>query len=125
MKSSVLAILRQNFRPEFLNRVDEIVVFHALSQAQVRQIAGLLLERLARRVLSGAGVRLEWEDSALNHLAGKGYDPSYGARPLKRLIQQEVETPFSRMMVKGEISSGDTVMLRGEGGSLRLDKAGL
>ncbi|MCL6479703.1 MAG: AAA family ATPase, partial [Peptococcaceae bacterium] len=121
MKAGVLGILRRHFRPEFLNRVDEIVVFHALNQPQVRQIAGLLLERLAGRIHSGVGVKLEWEDSALNYLANKGYEPSYGARPLKRLIQQEIETPFSRLMVKGEISPRDTVVLRGEDKGLRLD----
>ncbi|MFZ5634739.1 MAG: ATP-dependent chaperone ClpB [Bacillota bacterium] len=121
MKAGVLGILRQHFRPEFLNRVDEIVVFHALNQLQVRQIAGLLLERLAGRIHSGAGIKLEWDDSALNYLADKGYEPSYGARPLKRLIQQEVETPFSRLLVKGEISPRDTVVLRGEENGLRLD----
>ncbi|MCL6611312.1 MAG: ATP-dependent chaperone ClpB [Peptococcaceae bacterium] len=121
MKASVLAILRRHFRPEFLNRVDEIVVFHALNQAQVRQIAALLLDRLARRIRSGSGVELNWDDSALNYLADKGYDPAYGARPLKRLIRQEVETPFSRMMVKGEISPGDSVTLRGKDNGLAFD----
>ncbi len=121
MKASVLAVLRRHFRPEFLNRVDEIVVFHALNQAQVRRIAGLFLERLSDRVRSSAGLRLEWEDGALNYLAGRGYDPAYGARPLKRLIQQEVETPLSRMMVRGELDPGDTVVLRDGNGGLHLD----
>ncbi len=121
MKAGVLGLLRQNFRPEFLNRVDEIVIFHALNQLQVRQIAGLLLERLAERISTGAGIKLEWNDQALNYLANKGYEPAYGARPLKRLIQQEVETPFSRMMVKGEISAGDVAVLRGAEGGLRFD----
>jgi len=111
MKDSVLGILRQHFRPEFLNRVDEIVVFHALSQDQVRRIAGLLLEKLSGRVRSGAGINLDWEESALDYLAAKGYDPAYGARPLKRLIQQEVETPISRLLVRGEVSPGKTITL--------------
>lgn len=122
IKSGVLGILRQHFRPEFLNRVDEIVVFHALNEAQVREIAGLLLERLARRVESGTGIRLEWDDSALNYLANRGYEPAYGARPLKRLIQQEAETAISRMIVKGDIKARETITLQSEYGGLVVIK---
>ncbi|WP_347488191.1 ATP-dependent chaperone ClpB [Desulfoscipio sp. XC116] len=123
MKDAVLSILRQHFRPEFLNRVDETVVFHALSQAQVRQIAELLLARLARRIYDGAGIKLVWEESALNHLATKGYEPAYGARPLKRVIQQLVETALSRMIIKGEAGPRQTVNLHVEKGELRISKA--
>ncbi|WP_027366137.1 ATP-dependent chaperone ClpB [Desulfotruncus alcoholivorax] len=122
MKASVLGILRKHFRPEFLNRVDEIVVFHALNQAQVRQIAGLLLEKLAGRITAGTGIKFKWNDSALNYLANKGYEPAYGARPLKRLIQQEVETAVSRMIIKGAIAPGDTLILSSEKGELQLIK---
>ncbi|KJR97382.1 MAG: protein disaggregation chaperone [Peptococcaceae bacterium BRH_c4a] len=121
MKAGVLGILRQHFRPEFLNRVDEIVVFHGLNQSQVREIAALLLERLARRIESGSGIKLDWEDSALNYLAERGYDPAYGARPLKRFIQNQVETPLSRMIVKGEIEPRQTIGLRGTGEGLLFD----
>lgn len=121
MKSKVMGILRQEFRPEFLNRVDEVVVFHSLSQMQVRQIAGLLLEKLKDRVYNGTGIKLEWDDKALNYFADKGYDPSYGARPLKRLIQLKVETPLSRMLLKGEALPRDIVALRGENDGLRFD----
>ncbi|TYO94727.1 ATP-dependent chaperone ClpB [Desulfallas thermosapovorans] len=120
MKESVLGILRQHFRPEFLNRVDEIVVFHALNQAQVRQIAELLLKRLAKRIYAGTGIKLVWDDSALNYLANKGYEPVYGARPLKRVIQQLVETALSRMIIKGEAGPQQTVALRVENGELQL-----
>ncbi|AGL02737.1 ATP-dependent chaperone ClpB [Desulfoscipio gibsoniae] len=120
MKTAVLGILRQHFRPEFLNRVDEIVVFHALSQSQVRQIAGLLLERLARRIYAGTGIKLTWDDSALNYLAGKGYEPAYGARPLKRVIQQLVETALSRMIIRGEVGPQQTVTLQVEDGELHI-----
>ncbi len=118
IKSSVLGILRQHFQPEFLNRVDEIVVFHALNQAQVREIAGMLLERLAQRVESGAGIRLEWDEAALNYLANRGYEPAYGARPLKRLIQQEAETAISRMIVNGDVKARETITLQGREGGL-------
>ncbi|HEX3015002.1 MAG TPA: ATP-dependent chaperone ClpB [Desulfobacteria bacterium] len=111
MKENVLNILRRQFRPEFLNRIDEIVVFHALEQAQMEQIVALLLAKLAQRVHAGTGSKLEWDQSALDYLARRGYEPAYGARPAKRLIQQEVETPLSRMIVKGEITPKDTVLM--------------
>jgi len=120
MKEAVLGILRQHFRPEFLNRVDETVVFHALNQAQVRQIAGLLLENLAKRIYAGTGIKLAWEESALDLLATQGYDPVYGARPLKRVIQQSVETALSRMIIKGEVGPQQTVTMRVEAGELRF-----
>ena len=122
MKEKVLGILRRHFRPEFLNRVDEIVVFHALNQLHMRQIASLMLQRLADRIQGGTGNKLEWDDGALNYLANKGYEPAYGARPLKRLIQQEVETPLSRLMVKGEVLPGDTIFLTGDDRGLRLER---
>lgn len=122
MKSNVLGILRQHFRPEFLNRVDEIVVFHGLALEQMKEIAILLLEKLNYRMYQGAGIKLEWSDDALSYLAEKGYEPAYGARPLKRLIQQEVETPVSRMIVKGEVLSKDTLIIRTEDGTLVFDK---
>ncbi len=120
MKSAVLDILRRYFRPEFLNRVDEIVVFHALTRGQVRQIADLLLARLARRVHEGAGIRLRWDDGALDYLAARGYEPAYGARPLRRVIQQEVETALSRMIVKGEVAPRQTVVMRAAGEGLQF-----
>ncbi|MDA8211258.1 MAG: ATP-dependent chaperone ClpB [Clostridia bacterium] len=122
MEKSVLGILRQQFRPEFLNRVDEIVVFHALTQPQIKQIADILLKGLAVRIHNGTGSKLEWDDSALDYLAANGYEPAYGARPLKRLIQQEVETPLSRLMVRGEILPKDTVVLSAGEDGLRFDK---
>ncbi|MFZ5650182.1 MAG: ATP-dependent chaperone ClpB [Bacillota bacterium] len=122
MKEKVLEILRQHFRPEFLNRVDEIVVFHALNQLHVRKIASLLLEKLASRIRAGTGIKLQWDDGALNYLSDKGYDPAYGARPLKRIMQQQVETPLSRMIVTAELAPGDVVGLEGGNGGLKFDK---
>ncbi|MBS3943652.1 MAG: AAA family ATPase, partial [Dethiobacter sp.] len=113
MKEKVTALLRHHFRPEFLNRVDEVIVFRALEQAQLREITRLLLERLAARLKKNAGFTLKWDDAATAYLAQKGYDPSFGARPLKRLIQQEVETPLSHYIVKGEVKSGAHVTLAG------------
>ncbi|HZW83177.1 MAG TPA: ATP-dependent chaperone ClpB [Candidatus Deferrimicrobium sp.] len=122
MKDSVIAILRQHFRPEFLNRVDEIVMFHALRPEDMQQIVSILLEKLAERIHIGTGSRLEWEESALEYLADKGYEPSFGARPAKRLIQQEVETPLSRMLIKGEIAPKDSVVMKVEAGRLVFEK---
>ncbi|MBU7007500.1 ATP-dependent chaperone ClpB [Phosphitispora fastidiosa] len=123
MRDSVLNIMRQHFRPEFLNRVDEIVVFHALEQEHVRKIAGLLLKRLALHVEAAVGVKLRYEDSALDYLAARGYEAAYGARPLKRLVRQEVETPFSRYVVKGDFLPGDTAVLKGSDMGLSIGKA--
>ncbi len=111
MKSTVLGLLRQHFRPEFLNRVDETIVFKALEKDQVHQIAGLLLERLTRRLEDTAGLTIKWDDEALAQLAEKGYDPAFGARPLKRVIQNEVETPLSRRIIAGEISTETPIMI--------------
>lgn len=121
MKDKVLQVLKAHFRPEFLNRVDEVVVFHALSQEQVGSIANLLLAKLASRVYSGTGVKLDWTDKALRYLATTGYDPLYGARPMKRFIQQEVETPLSRMLIKGEISAKQSLLIDEKEGSLSFE----
>lgn len=112
MKAGVMSILRGHFRPEFLNRVDEVVVFHALTEQHMGSIARMLLERLTQRIYQGTGARLEWADSAIKYLAKKGYEPSYGARPLRRLIQQEVETPLSRLVIKGEVKPGSVVTVQ-------------
>ena len=118
MKESVLVLLKQHFRPEFLNRVDEVIVFHALEREQVQKIAVLLLRRLEARIRQAAGCELKWDDPAVTFLANKGYDPAFGARPLKRVIQQEVETPLSRKIVAGEVGPKDVVVLKGVEGRL-------
>ncbi|NLA11841.1 MAG: ATP-dependent chaperone ClpB [Firmicutes bacterium] len=112
MKAVVLELLRQHFRPEFLNRVDEILVFRALERQQIGEITALLLRRLAERVEEGAGLILQWDDAAVEYLADLGYEPAFGARPLKRALQSAVETPLSRSIVSGEIAAGGTVTLR-------------
>jgi ATP-dependent Clp protease ATP-binding subunit ClpB len=109
MKSEVLDVLRQQFRPEFLNRVDEIVVFHSLSREHLKQIVEIQLERLRAR-LEERHITLELTDRAREYLAATGYDPSYGARPLKRAIQKELETPLGRLLLKGEVTDGRTVV---------------
>ncbi|MGE5712029.1 MAG: ATP-dependent chaperone ClpB [Nitrospira sp.] len=110
MRKVVMEELRQHFRPEFLNRVDETVVFHPLGTDQLTKIVEIQLERLRAR-LTERRITLSVSPAALRHLGERGYDPVYGARPLKRLIQQELETPIARQLVKGELRDGDTAMV--------------
>jgi ATP-dependent Clp protease ATP-binding subunit ClpB len=108
MRATVLDELRQHFRPEFLNRVDEIVVFHALSEEQLKQIVEIQIDRVRARLVDRR-ITLEISDEAKTHLVRVGYEPGYGARPLKRAIQREVETPLGRKILSGEIRDGDHV----------------
>ena len=108
MRATVLDELRQHFRPEFLNRVDEIIVFHALTEEQLLDIVDIQLRRLRSR-LEERKIALVLDDAAKRHLVKSGYDSNYGARPLKRAIQKELETPIGRRILAGEINDGDTV----------------
>jgi ATP-dependent Clp protease ATP-binding subunit ClpB len=110
MKQAVLEETRHHFRPEFLNRVDEIIVFHALSEEHLKRIVEIQLERLRAR-LSERHISIELTDAARTHLVRLGYDPTYGARPLKRAIQKEIETPLGRRILKGEVRDGQTVAI--------------
>jgi ATP-dependent Clp protease ATP-binding subunit ClpB len=110
MKESVLAEMRRHFRPEFLNRVDEIVVFHSLTEADLRKILDIQLNRLRSR-LAERHIDVELTPEAAKHLARMGYDPVYGARPLKRAIQKYLETPIGRRLLSGEIRDGDKVVV--------------
>ncbi len=101
MKEAVLDELRKNFRPEFLNRVDDMIVFHALSEKHLEKIVEILLGRLRSR-LDEKHILLELTEAARLHLVAVGYDPAYGARPLKRTIQKEIENPLSRLMLEGK-----------------------
>ena len=116
MKAEVLGMLAREFRPEFLNRLDEIVVFHALTREELRRIVDLQVVRLVSR-LESRNIRLRLTDSARDHLALVGYDPAYGARPLKRTIQREVENELAKKIVGGEIRDGmEVVVDRPDGG---------
>ena len=110
MKDAVLEELRQHFRPEFLNRVDEVVVFHALSEEHLLRIVDIQLGLLGQRLMD-RHITLEMTDAAKQHLVRIGYDPAYGARPLKRVIQKELETALSRSLLKGEVRDGQTVLV--------------
>jgi ATP-dependent Clp protease ATP-binding subunit ClpB len=107
VRSVVMGELREHFRPEFLNRVDETVVFHPLETEQLTKIVDIQLDRLRAR-LAERRIVLSVTPAALRDLGERGYDPVYGARPVKRLIQQEIETPMARQLVKGELRDGDT-----------------
>jgi ATP-dependent Clp protease ATP-binding subunit ClpB len=110
MKEQALDIMRQSFRPEFLNRVDEIVVFHPLTREQLREIVEIQLVRLRKR-LEERKIELELTDSARDYFAEHGYDPVYGARPLRRIIQRELETALGRKLLAGEIRDGTHVVV--------------
>jgi ATP-dependent Clp protease ATP-binding subunit ClpB len=110
MKREVLEALRGHFRPEFLNRVDEIVVFHGLSREQLREIVEIQLGRLRQR-LAERKITIELTDPARDHFAATGYDPMYGARPLKRLLQREIETTLARRILAGEVTEGSRVVV--------------
>jgi ATP-dependent Clp protease ATP-binding subunit ClpB len=123
MKEAVLTEMRQHFRPEFLNRVDEIVVFHSLSEAELKKILEIQLERLRSR-LAERHIDIELTAEAATHLAREGYDPVYGARPLKRAIQKELETPIGRRLLAGEIKDGDKVIVGWKDGTFTFSTKG-
>lgn len=108
MRALVLKEIQQHFRPEFLNRVDEVVVFHSLTRDELAKIVDIQLMRLRAR-LTDRRITLELTPAAIAELAARGYDPVYGARPLKRLIQHEIETPLSRLIIQGKVVDGQQV----------------
>lgn len=109
MKSNVMDELKRTFKPEFLNRIDDIIVFHALSEANVKDITGLMLKELKNRVQTQMDIELKFTDHAKKYIFGKGYDKKYGARPLKRAIQTYVEDVLAEVMLRGDVKKGDTV----------------
>jgi ATP-dependent Clp protease ATP-binding subunit ClpB len=110
MRSRVMDAMRSNFRPEFLNRIDEFIIFHSLQKSELRQIVQLQVNRLAQR-LADRKMSLRLSDAALDFLAEVGYDPVYGARPLKRAIQRELETQIAKAILRGDFSDGDTIFV--------------
>ncbi len=116
LRKTVSEELRRTFRPEFLNRVDEIIIFDPLTQEQIKQIVDLLINELRGRIAE-QGVSIELTEAAREWLAKEGFDPEYGARPLRRAIQRFVESPLSRELLRGELQDGDTVVIdKGEAG---------
>jgi len=121
MKAAVMGVVQAHFRPEFINRLDDIVVFHPLDKQQIRQIARIQLNGLEKR-LAERGLKMVLSDDALNLLGNVGFDPVYGARPLKRAIQQKLENPLASKILGGEFTSGDTVHVEAQGGQLVFRK---
>jgi ATP-dependent Clp protease ATP-binding subunit ClpB len=111
--------LKQQFRPEFLNRVDDVLIFHRLSEEHMAKIVHIQLARL-NEVLSQQGLTLEATDAAVDRLAREGFDPDFGARPLKRAIQRLVQDPLANMVLAGELGENQRVLLDVEGGELVL-----
>ena len=121
MKAAVMGVVQAHFRPEFINRLDDIVVFHPLDKAQIREIARIQTRYLAKR-LAERQMALEISDAALALLGNVGFDPVYGARPLKRAIQAQLENPLAQKILSGEFGAGDTIEVDAEGSHLRFCK---
>jgi ATP-dependent Clp protease ATP-binding subunit ClpC len=120
LKEELMQVLRQSFRPEFINRIDEIIVFRALDDQQLAQITRLLLDKLARR-LHAQRIEVEFKERAIELLAREGFDPEFGARPLRRTIQRLVENELSRMVLSGGANEGDRITVDAADGELRFD----
>ncbi len=121
MKNAVMEIVQQNFRPEFINRVDDIVVFHPLGTEQIRAIVEIQLQYLRRRLLE-RNIELELDDKARDLIGEAGFDPVYGARPLRRAIQQQIENPLAQRILGNEFGPGDRVRIGVRGGELTFEK---
>jgi ATP-dependent Clp protease ATP-binding subunit ClpB len=123
IKTAVMAEVKTQFRPEFVNRIDEIVVFHALDEKHIRNIAKIQLRYLEER-LAKLEMGLEVGDSALAQLAKAGFDPVYGARPLKRAIQQSIENPLAKQILEGRFAAKDLIRVEYRNGAMQFEKAG-
>jgi ATP-dependent Clp protease ATP-binding subunit ClpB len=121
VRLTVMNAVSQHFRPEFINRIDELVVFHSLKKSQIRGIADIQLDRLRSR-LSERDIGLKVDDQAFDILIDAGFDPVYGARPLKRAIQQQVENPLAQQILAGQFTAGDTILISAENGQLDFGK---
>jgi len=123
MKKNVMNELKKTFRPEFLNRVDEIIVFHPLTRDEIKQIANLMLEETAKR-LAQNNIKVTFDDMVKDYLAEKGYDKTYGARPLKRTIQEQIEDKLAEAILDERIKDGDEVHISLKDGKIEIEKVG-
>ncbi|MDJ0509900.1 MAG: ATP-dependent chaperone ClpB [Crocosphaera sp.] len=121
MQKKVLQALRKHFRPEFLNRIDDLIIFHTLKKQQLRRIVTLQLKRI-ERLLGEQNINIELSDTALDYIVNSGYDPVYGARPLKRAIQRELENPIATKILEMTFASGDTIFIDCKNSQLFFDK---
>ena len=122
VKLAVMGEVKTQFRPEFVNRIDEIVVFHALDEKHIASIARVQLRYLERR-LRDMDMAIEFSDAAVAELAKAGFDPVYGARPLKRAIQQQIENPLSKAILEGRFGPKDTIRVDAKNGVFAFEKA--
>lgn len=120
-RAAVLEVIRQSFKPEFINRIDEIIVFNQLGKEQIKGIVSLQLKRLADR-LENRNLHLKWDDSVVDLVSNAGFDPDYGARPIKRAIQTLVENPLAVDMLHGRFSDGDSIELTAPNGELHIER---
>jgi ATP-dependent Clp protease ATP-binding subunit ClpB len=121
IKQAVMAEVRKHFRPEFVNRIDEIVVFDALDPKQIQAIARIQLNRLEQR-LAAQDMKLVVSDAALAEIGKAGFDPLYGARPLKRAIQQEIENPMAKLVLEGRFGPNDVIPVDFKNGKFTFDR---
>jgi ATP-dependent Clp protease ATP-binding subunit ClpB len=121
MKAAVMGVVQAHFRPEFINRLDDIVVFHPLDKVQIKQIARIQMQGLEKR-LAERGLRIEVSDAAFELLGNVGFDPIYGARPLKRAIQAQLENPLAQKILSGDFVGGDVIRVDAAEGRLVFAK---
>lgn len=122
MKKDVMDEVKRMFRPEFLNRIDDIIVFHALNQENIKEIVRLMSKEISSRVKENMNITVEFEDSALEFVAKEGFDPAYGARPLRRALQSRVEDKFAESFLEGKFKEGDTATVKAENGEIAVEK---
>jgi ATP-dependent Clp protease ATP-binding subunit ClpB len=122
VKLAVMGEVKTHFRPEFINRIDEVVVFHALDESNIRSITKIQLQYLAKR-LAAMDMQLEMSEAAIAEIANAGFDPVYGARPLKRAIQSEIENPLAREILNGDFMAKDVIKVDAKAGKIVFSKA--
>jgi len=121
MQNAVMEVVKKYLRPEYINRIDDVVVFHALNRAQIRAIANLQVNLLRKR-LQSQNIDLFVTDAALEHIGTIGFDPVYGVRPLKRAVQHHLENPLAERILSGDFAPGDTIEMDWNKGKVRLSK---
>jgi ATP-dependent Clp protease ATP-binding subunit ClpA len=121
IRNKVMSELKNSFRPEFLNRIDEIVIFHSLTREHILEIVDIQLRNFAKR-LEGIGVEISVSKEARNLIAERGYEPVYGARPIKRLISRVIETPVSRKIIAGEIKENKKLKISASNGEITFSQ---
>jgi len=120
MKEGVMTELKKNFKPEFLNRIDDIIVFHSLTQKDIEKIVHLMTKSLEKRLLE-RGITISLDEQAMKIITQEGYDLEFGARPLKRAIQKLLEDPIAEMMLRGDIKEEQSLVITGDGEKLKIE----